>query len=536
MPRELPIKTVFKAVDEITRPLKQMQSRIGRFSDNSMRSMRMLEMRFNRVNRSVTSIGKTGFVAATAGSAALGLGISKVVKEFSKLENAEAAFTPLLKSGAKAKEMVEAIQATASTTPFQFENLQKSVGQLLPVMNGDIQNTIKTLRMIGDTAGGDAQKLEGITRGFTKAMLKRKVDMESFNMIVEKGVPILDDLRKVATDINFNKFKGTTDQEKFFSAMRRGLITTDHLTKAFERMTSKGGIFFRGMEIASKTTTGKLSTMMDNFSLMLARVGGAIAPELNKLFDSLNKQFIDLSLILSQSINQEKLAQTFKEVFGSIISMLNNVSSTVKALLNNPSGLDNLKTVISGIVGLTKFIISNAKEILIFGAAWVGLSIAIKTATVAMGAYNIVLAVTQKISAAVLALQLAINGAMKANPIRTLAVGLATLAGLAFTTLSNWQGVKSLFDDLYTSALNLLGLKPKDVTDFFGFTSSTMDAGLLAPAPIAQRPTAEGLGLIDRVTSNTQRTENLVTIRDETGLAEMQGSSTPFIKLLPSGA
>jgi tape measure domain-containing protein len=520
MPRELPIKTVFKAVDQITRPLKQMQSRIGRFSDNSMRSMRMLEMRFNRVNRSVTSIGKTGFVAATAGSAALGLGISKVVKEFSKLENAEAAFTPLLKSGAKAKEMVEAIQTTASTTPFQFENLEKSVRQLLPVMNGDINNTIKTLRMLGDTAGGNSQKLDSITRGFTKAMLKRKVDMESLNMIMEAGVPIFDDLRKAAEGVNLSRFKGATEQERFFKAISAGVITTDHLTKAFERMTSKGGIFFRGMEIASKTTTGKLSTMMDNFSLMLAR----------------NKQFIDLSLILSQSINQEKLAQTFKEVFGSIISMLNNVSSTVKGLLNNPSGLDNLKTVISGIVGLTKFIISNAKEIAIFGAAWVGLSIAIKTATVAMGAYNIVLAVTQKISAAVLALQLAINGAMKANPIRTLAVGLATLAGLAFTTLSNWQGVKSLFDDLYTSALNLLGLKPKDVTDFFGFTSSTMDAGLLAPAPILQRPTAEGLGLVDRVISNTQTTENFVTIRDETGLAEMQGSNTPFINLLPSGA
>ena len=561
MPRELPIKTVFKAVDQITRPLKQMQSRIGRFSDNSMRSMRMLEMRFNRVNRSVTSIGKTGFVAATAGSAALGLGISKVVKEFSKLENAEAAFTPLLKSGAKAKEMVEAIQATASTTPFQFENLQKSVGQLLPVMNDDINNTIKTLRMLGDTAGGNSQKLDSITRGFTKAMLKRKVDMESLNMIMEAGVPIFDDLRKAAEGVNLSRFKGATEQERFFKAISAGVITTDHLTKAFERMTSKGGIFFRGMEIASKTTTGKLSTMMDNFSLMLARVGGAIAPELNKLFDSLNKQFIDLSLILSQSINQEKLAQTFKEVFGSIISMLNNVSSTVKALLNNPSGLDNLKTVISGIVGLTKFIISNAKEIAIFGAAWVGLSIAIKTATVAMGAYNIVLAVTSKITKAVLAVQTALNIAMRANPIGLLITGIAALIALPPLIIRNWGSIKgffssiwdgiksgvnvaidalsslgSYFDDLFGNIFSKFG-KLLGLTGNTGLqlnTNSTQQ--LLAPAPIAQRPTAEGLGLIDRVISNTQTTENFVTIRDETGRAEMQGSNTPFINLLPSGA
>jgi len=561
MAKELVVKTVFKAVDKISQPLRRMQSSMGRFSNTSMRSMRMLEMRFNRVNRSIASIGKTGFVAATAGSVALGLGISKVVKEFSKLENAEAAFTPLLKSGKKAKEMVEAIQATASTTPFQFENLQKSVGQLLPVMNGDIQNTIKTLRMIGDTAGGDAQKLEGITRGFTKAMLKGKVDMESFNMIVEKGVPILDDLRKVATDINFNKFKGTTDQEKFFSAMRRGLITTDHLTKAFERITSKGGIFFRGMEIASKTTTGKLSTMMDNFSLMLARVGGAIAPELNKLFDSLNKQFIDLSTILSQSINQKKLVQTFKDVFGSIISMLNNVGATVKALLNNPSGLDNLKTVIGGIVGLTKFIITNATEIVFFGAAWVGLSIAIKGAAVAMGAYNMVLVITSKISKAVLLVTTALNIAMRANPIGLLITGVAALIALPQLIINNWDSIKSFFSSIWDGikrgvgvaidALSTLGdyfnnLFSGIFSKFGKLLGLTSNKGLqlntkhtqqlLAPSPISQRPTAEGLNILDKVTSTKSTTENFVTIRDETGRAEMQGFHNPFVQLLPSGA
>ena len=80
MAKELVVKTVFKAVDKISQPLRRMQSSMGRFSNTSMRSMRMLEMRFNRVNRSIASIGKTGFVAATAGSVALGLGISKVVK------------------------------------------------------------------------------------------------------------------------------------------------------------------------------------------------------------------------------------------------------------------------------------------------------------------------------------------------------------------------------------------------------------------------------------------------------------------------
>jgi hypothetical protein len=69
-----------------------------------------------------------------------------------------------------------------------------------------------------------------------------------------------------------------------------------------------------------------------------------------------------------------------------------------------------------------------------------------------------------------------------------------------------------------------------------GLISEPRSINLSAPAPIEQRPTAEGLGLIDRVISNTQTTENVVTIIDETGRAKMQGSNTPFINLLPSGA
>jgi hypothetical protein len=94
--------------------------------------------------------------------------------------------------------------------------------------------------------------------------------------------------------------------------------------------------------------------------------------------------------------------------------------------------------------------------------------------------------------------------------------------------VSLWDTISNMF----SAAGKLLGLTSN--TGLQLNTNSTQQ--LLAPSPMAQRPTAEGLGLIDRVTSNTQTTENFVTIRDETGRAEMQGSNTPFINLLSSGA
>ena len=70
MPRELPIKTVFKAVDQITRPLKQMQSRIGRFSDNSVRKLGMMNRRLKSINQSMTAFGKQAAIAGAAVGAA----------------------------------------------------------------------------------------------------------------------------------------------------------------------------------------------------------------------------------------------------------------------------------------------------------------------------------------------------------------------------------------------------------------------------------------------------------------------------------
>jgi hypothetical protein len=70
MPRELPIKTVFKAVDQITRPLKKMQSRIGRFSDNSIRKLGMMNRQLKSVNQSMLAFGKQAAVAGAAVGAA----------------------------------------------------------------------------------------------------------------------------------------------------------------------------------------------------------------------------------------------------------------------------------------------------------------------------------------------------------------------------------------------------------------------------------------------------------------------------------
>jgi tape measure domain-containing protein len=279
MPQNFQIKTTFKAVDKSTRVIGKIQSRITRMTAKASMGMRKLDKVMSRIGSGLKRGIASGARYAAVGMTALAGSVWAVMREFSKVEDSQAAFTPVLGSIEKARQMVDALNDTAATTPFQFENLSDAAKQLLPNMGGDIQETIKRIRMLGDTAGGSANKMESIVRGYNKALLKGKVDMESLNMIAEAGVPIFGDLGKIV---------GMTGT-KLFKAISKGKVSTEDLTKTFEKMTGEGGIFFKGMEIASKTISGKISTLKDNVGLAAAEFGDALAPALKDSTDKLTE-------------------------------------------------------------------------------------------------------------------------------------------------------------------------------------------------------------------------------------------------------
>lgn len=268
------VEAVFKAIDKITAPVSRMQNAVGRTTRSMEKGFKAVNSAIGRVATGLKDAGAFALKWAGIGIGAVTAGVTLLVREFSKIEDARAAFTPLLGSAAKAQELVDALNKTAATTPFQLEDLAGTANQLLPVMNGNIEKTISTIRMLGDTAGGNAQKLDSITRGFTKAMLKGKVDMESLNMIAEAGVPIFTELADTI---------GVKMGPSFFKMVSAGKITTKQLEQAFQRMTSSGGRFFRGMEIASETVSGRWSSFMDAISMAAAEVGGALAPAIKDL-------------------------------------------------------------------------------------------------------------------------------------------------------------------------------------------------------------------------------------------------------------
>ena len=106
-------------------------------------------------------------------------------------------------------------------------------------------------------------------------MLKNKLETGDLNILTERGIPIYEELSSVMGI-------SVVEMSKMAS---QGKITGDDLTRAFQKMTSEGGVFYKGMEIASQTLSGKMSTLKDNIALTAAEIGTQLLPTIKPLID-----------------------------------------------------------------------------------------------------------------------------------------------------------------------------------------------------------------------------------------------------------
>jgi len=533
--KQLTIKTVFKAVDKMSKPLGKMQRRIARFTHRMKRGLKGLNRVSDKLVRGFGRVAKTAGKVALGGLLALGAGIGYVVKQFSKVEDAEAAFTPLLGGAKKAKEMVDALNQTAATTPFQLETLSGSASQLLPVMEGDIKRTVKTIRMLGDTAGGNAQKMESITRGFTKASLKGKVDMESLNMIAEAGVPIFTELAKSM---------GKSVDKKFFKSISAGKVSVEDLTGTFEKMTGEGGIFFKGMEIASKTTSGIFSTLKDNIQLTAASLGETLAPVIKDIMTKM----IGVAGKVREWVanNQELIKSRVAEVVERLKTGFTKLAKGIQNLISNKAAVGKFFAVMEALGGAIKWVVENARGI-----------------AIVIGIIGSLIAIV-KILTGVLTV---INLVMAANPVVLIIMGVVALIAILTTLFIKfkvwekmmaffkdfsiqirdaWEMLKDFFVELWDGivatvknavakvlefaapAINVA----KKVGGFFGFGSEgDAGAGSQSRLVTSEQKTA-------RMIQETRKSSTAeVTIRDATGRAALtSGELGQGVTLQPTGS
>lgn len=221
-----------------------------------------LTKNFSRAGTAVANGIKAAFdvtlkaIAATSAAvtAASALGINYNME----MENYLADFTVMLGSTEKAVDHVEKLKTMAAKTPFEMTDLAQA-DKILLAFGSDAEEVQGQLQMLGDISLGNSQKLGTIATAFGRIQSNGRASLEEINMMIDQGFNPLNIIAETT---------GETMQE-VRDRVSKGAVSFEEIAAAMQVATSEGGQFYKGMEVASKTASGQISTLKDNVNALL---------------------------------------------------------------------------------------------------------------------------------------------------------------------------------------------------------------------------------------------------------------------------
>lgn len=214
------------------------------------------------------------------GGLALGAGLVSLAKTgldaAMTMEGLNAQFTVMTGSAERARDVIGEIADFAAKTPFDKLGLS-SAAKTLMAFGIQAEKVVPTLRMLGDVAGSDQNKLNSLALVFGQIQSAGKLTGGDLLQLINQGFNPLQTISQ-QTGIAMADLK---------EAMSKGAISADMVTAAFKAATSEGGLFFGNLEAQSQTLQGRISTLKDNFVTALQKMAEAFLPVLKSGVDML---------------------------------------------------------------------------------------------------------------------------------------------------------------------------------------------------------------------------------------------------------
>ena len=343
----------------------------------------------------------TGFIAAYGGKKLWDL----LIGSNAEMEQYTTSLEVMLGSASKASAMIENMREFAAKTPLTLENVI-SGGSLLMSYGVDESNLIDTMTKLGDLASGNAEKMDRITLAYGQMLAKGKVTGEELMQMTEAGVPLQTALAESI---------GVTGEE-FSKMVSKGEVGIDDLNKAITGLTTGNGKFAGMMEKQSQTMQGMLSTLKDNLSEFMRKMGEGAFGEVKSALQEAS----DLLAEWEEDGTLDKCAQGVGVMLKNLIAFLKTAISV---------GLDFKEAIIAGAVALGTFKVA------------IGMSNVISAAVASIQHFT---TVTKAATTA----QATFNAVGAANPYVFIAsVALTAIAGIATfiaTTNNATQSVEEL--------------------------------------------------------------------------------------------
>lgn len=280
--------------------------------------------------KSAATVAAGAISVATTAIAALG----KIAFDYnSEIESYTTNFEVMLGDAGKAAQMVSDLEKMGANTPFEMSDLA-SATQTLLAFNVAGDKTKGVLTKLGDISLGNTQKLESLTRAYGKMNASQKVTLEDINMMIDAGYNPL---------INIQDATGES-MEQLYERISKGEVAFSEIEQAIDSATGAGGMYENGMQKASQTTQGLISTLKDNAQ---ALVGKVFKPITDGLKNILLPGAIDAIQMLSDAYEEkgvEGMIDAAGEIVGAAVGELaNNAPDLIE------SGVSLIDSLLGGI-------------------------------------------------------------------------------------------------------------------------------------------------------------------------------------------
>lgn len=228
--------------------------------------------------------------------------VDTIVSKAIDLERTRAQFKVLTGSVQEANSVIRNLQEFSATTPFQFQGISQAAQRLF-AFGTTADELIPRLRILGDVSAGSGKDIRELATIFGQVQQQGKLTLERFNQITEVGVPLGDNLAKVAS----------VALPSLRDEISKGNVSFKEFEQALKDLTGEGGLFFEATIAQSKTLGGVLSTLSDNITFVAKDIGAQFLPTFKAVTTSV-LQFIQT--------NRELIAQLGTNIFSGILKAI----------------------------------------------------------------------------------------------------------------------------------------------------------------------------------------------------------------------
>lgn len=288
----------------------------------------------SKLGNGLKTAAKVGTAAVGAASTAI-VALGKIGLEYnSQMEQYTTNFTTMLGSQEAAVQKVQELKEFAASTPLSMDDLAKGTQTLL-AFGVQSENSTKILRQLGDIALGDADKMQRLSTAFGKATASGKVTGDTVQQMIDAGWNPL---------IQISKAAGET-MEETQKRMSAGAISVEELQAAMEAVTTGTGQFAGGMEAASHTTKGLISTLQDNAR---ALVGEVFMPISDGLLGRVLPGAIEAVSSLTTAFRENGISGMIEAAGGIIGSAIGEFTDALPQFVD--TAVEIVKSLVNGII------------------------------------------------------------------------------------------------------------------------------------------------------------------------------------------